>query len=157
MKEKQFCFVPTVSALALSNWEEKLNQDLLLPATNYFLTGKTGFEQVNAYFANAFHTRFNNSALFLYNWLNEPYLHIPAISPVIGTYSVPNNTTLYIQRGQLLEVNGGTVTNANIVAYPGSKIVLKNGGIIQLRNNGTLDMWRGAILDMQNGDIKITP
>ena len=155
MKEKQFCFVPTVSALALSNWEDKLNQDLQLSTTNYFLTGKTGFELIDAYSGNELHTDFYSSAAFLFDQLAPPLSHI-SWSPLYTLHTISG--TLYLRPGELLEVNsGGIVLNANIVAYPGSKIVLKNGGIIRLRSNGTLDIRSGAIIDFQYGDVEITP
>ncbi|MDR1372484.1 MAG: NVEALA domain-containing protein [Dysgonamonadaceae bacterium] len=60
--ENKFCFVPTVSALAVSNWEPMLTQ------TNNLATPfDYAFTQPN----NEPHTRFNSSATYLYGHLTS--------------------------------------------------------------------------------------
>ena len=65
--QKQFCFVPTVSALALSNWKDKLTVNL--QNENFYTSGTSKFEQYFTSSANDLHTRLNASASFLYNQL----------------------------------------------------------------------------------------
>jgi hypothetical protein len=68
---KQFCFVPTVSSLAIPNWTSKLTQNLNgsglnIPFNHYF-------SQSN----NEAHTDFHSSAGFLYNQLVDYKLSGP--------------------------------------------------------------------------------
>ena len=61
IKQRSFCFIPTVSALALSDWNTKLTQNVSAvstPFSNKFTPN-----------SNEIHTRFNSSASFLYNQL----------------------------------------------------------------------------------------
>ncbi|GHS87357.1 hypothetical protein FACS1894201_08600 [Bacteroidia bacterium] len=63
IKQPAFCFVPTVSALALNDWQTKLYQDL---DNNLYSSGNTGFLRYYVQNKNELHTRFNSSADFLY-------------------------------------------------------------------------------------------
>jgi hypothetical protein len=82
IKQSKFCFVPTVSALALSNWETKLTQNLNGIATP--------FNDVFTQGANELHTRFNSSAAFLYSHLIPP-ISGPATICATATYTLSNN------------------------------------------------------------------
>jgi len=62
IKQSQFCFVPTVSSLALSDWSTKLTQSLSSVTTSPF---HSTYTQEN----NQLHTQFSSSASFLYNHL----------------------------------------------------------------------------------------
>jgi hypothetical protein len=63
VKQSQFCFVPTVSALALTNWQTELTQNLSRATTPFYRTFTQG--------DNELHTRFNSPAQFLYNQLAD--------------------------------------------------------------------------------------
>jgi hypothetical protein len=68
IKQKYICFIPTVSSLALQDWETKLTQRV---------NTSPAFNDVYTQSSNELHTRFNSSALFLYNHLiNIPDLAI---------------------------------------------------------------------------------
>ena len=78
-----------------------------------------------------------------------------------GTFKVPSGKTLqmregcriYVMDGGTLEVDGGTVTNADVL--------IKDGGTLTLKNNGTLKLYRygkfsgedNAIININNGQI----
>lgn len=60
---------------------------------------------------------------------------------------------IIVRSGSTLEVDGGTVSNAYILALPGSKVTVKNGGKINLRGGGYLDIRQGAEFDFQSGTL----
>ena len=57
-----------------------------------------------------------------HNRLVPSLSHLPN-SPFYNSYTIPNGKTLYLWPGDMLEVYGTTISNANVKAYPGSKIV----------------------------------
>lgn len=79
-----------------------------------------------------------------------------------GKFTVPPGKNLILEKtskiivrpGAILEVDGGTVSNAYILALPGGSITLKNNGMIKLRNNSYLDIQKGATLTIESGEIE---
>ncbi len=112
VKQPKFCFVPTVSALALSDWESKLTQPLN--------TGQitSPFSSIFTQDSNELHTRFNSSAGFLRDHL------IGAISGDTVIYGSANFT---IANGN---ATSWTVTPTNIFTITHSNATSATVGVI---------------------------
>lgn len=61
-----------------------------------------------------------------------------------------NNSTSAIYGGKLI-INGGTLSNVNLVLKPGATLRIINGGIMDSRN--AFEAPNGAIVDLQYGQI----
>jgi hypothetical protein len=62
-------------------------------------------------------------------------------------------TTIIIDPGAQLKVDGGTVSNVNLSIASGGKVTLTNGGKLILRTNTDLEIPAGAIMDISDGEI----
>ena len=119
--QKQFCFVPTVSALALSDWSTRLTQNLAGVSTPFY--------QVFTPSANELHTRLNSSASFLYNQLypfgQDVYIQNETIS---NRYIRGRN--IYVGRTVTTTKPQGNVVisnNANVVFDASQSIIFDAG------------------------------
>ena len=61
--------------------------------------------------------------------------------------------TISIKAGGELVVDGGVITNADIIYAAGGKLTIKNGGKLVMRTNTNFDVPIGAIADIENGLI----
>lgn len=86
IKQSQFCFVPTVSSLALNDWSTRLTQNLSGVSTPFFAT----FAQAD----NQLHTRFNSSASFLYNQLTASVIYPTITGPDVLDCGSPTAFTI---------------------------------------------------------------
>jgi len=95
IKQSRFCFIPTVSALGLSNWKDKLTVNL--QNEDFFASGTSDFDQYFTPAVNELHTRLNSSASFLYTQLTNPvFWFSPNVSSFCGSNSSPvKNPSLY--------------------------------------------------------------
>lgn len=80
-----------------------------------------------------------------------------------GTLTIPygknlsltdKTSKIIIRKGGTLVVDGGKVSNANVLALPGGRVELKNGGTIQLRQKGKVAIKEGATFLNLYGSIK---
>ena len=79
-----------------------------------------------------------------------------------GTFKVTAGRTLdmregcrlYVMEGGTLEVDGGTVENADIFVKSGGALNLKNNGRIHLYRYGKLDAEKGATLNALHGEVQ---
>ena len=89
---KKFCFVPTVSALDLSDWKSKLSSNL--QGQDLFSQGSTNFEYtsgvINA--SSEQHTTFNSSNQFIINQLKDKPVY--PNTPIQSTFCGSQNVTL---------------------------------------------------------------
>ena len=114
MKQKRFCFIPTVSSLALQNWEANLMQPVpAFPSPSFFDTYLQS--------ENEDHTNLSSSALFLYQ-------HLTGTNPVISGASSIYTSQQSVYTIENLPVNA-TVTwscsnNLSIVSAQGGRIVV---------------------------------
>lgn len=78
-----------------------------------------------------------------------------------GTLRITNNSnfsmswrsSILVLPGATLEVDGATISNANINAAAGSKVVLKNDGKIIRRSKGEVNIRHNAKLEIYKGQI----
>lgn len=78
-----------------------------------------------------------------------------------GKFTVPAGKNLILQKnskiivrpGAAFEIDGGIVSNAFILALPGSTVTIKGGGTVYLRTGGYLDIRQGALFDFQSGTL----
>jgi len=112
----QFCFVPTVSALGLSNWKNLLTSNI--NNTNFYATNLANFSDYYTPISNQYHTQFNSSASFLYNHLivtNSQNVYIQNETISTNRYIsgqniyVGNNVTTSKPTGNVLITNGAAV------------------------------------------------
>ena len=69
------------------------------------------------------------------------------------TLQMPDACRLYVLDGGTLEVDGGVITNADILIKDGGTLKLVNNGTIHLNRFGEVDTELGAQVEMQNGEI----
>jgi hypothetical protein len=110
MPQKQFCFVPTVSALALSDWQTQLTSNL--SGKDFWAQGTSEFDQFFTQSSNEFHTRFNSSATFLYNQLTAPPLQF-----IENNFDFCGQTTFHIKNWRNAAVKWETGSNFTIGSY----------------------------------------
>ncbi len=131
IEQPQFCFVPTVSSLALNDWETRLTQNLSGVSTPFFAT----FAQGN----NQLHTRFNSSASFLYNQLTASVIYPTITGPDVLDCGSPSAFTIsYAPTGYTWtcssNLNPGTASgNSKIFTATGSG----TSGWVAINANGT--------------------
>jgi len=135
VQQPQFCFVPTVSALALSNWKDKLTVNL--QNEDFFATGASGFDQYFTSSANELHTRLNFSASFLYTHLTCPLFYFnPNVSSFCGTSSSvvknPSNYSLTWSVSSGFTIKTSDNTSATIVSPVNTQV-----GILTCKYNNT--------------------
>ena len=79
-----------------------------------------------------------------------------------GTFKIPAGKTLlmregcriYVLEGGTLDVDGGTVENADILLKPGSVLNVKNNGYVLLNRYGKLDAEQGATVNALYGEVR---
>lgn len=92
-----------------------------------------------------------------YTAREEKYTHI-VITPN-GKLTVKNilnlfgRVNIYIASGGQLLIDGGVVTNAEIIMSSGSQLTIENGGKLVMRTNTNFNPSLGVIVDVQDGEI----
>ena len=123
IKQPNFCFVPTVSALALNNWQSLLTTNL--QGHDLFAQGKTDFEYIS-YPLNKSerHTLFDSSNGFLINQLKDKPISPDSFQPSFcGTQTVtvknPLNRPLsWSVSDNTFTITSSSNTSANIASAP---------------------------------------
>jgi hypothetical protein len=140
VKVDKFTFIPTVSALGLSDWQSKLTSNLS--------TGSITTTFVRRFMPNSneVHTFFANGASFLVNEISAT----PSAATIIGTMNVTSNR---LYNRNIVVKSGGTL-NVNNATLGANKITVESGGTINLSNNGKIEC-KG--LDVANSGIINTP
>lgn len=72
---------------------------------------------------------------------------------VCAPLNMLGNVSIYIKSGGNLIVDGGTITNANIIMEPNAKLLIKNGGIILMKSGTDFIAPTGSIVDIEHGAI----
>ncbi|MCL1937868.1 MAG: hypothetical protein FWF52_05685 [Candidatus Azobacteroides sp.] len=131
--QPQFCFVPTVSALGLSNWKDKLSANL--QNEDFYASGTSDFDQYFTSSSNELHTRLNSSAPFLYTHLTCPVFYFnPNVSSFCGTSSSivknPSNYALTWSVSSGFLIKSSTNTSASITSPLNTQT-----GILTCKNN----------------------
>ena len=79
-----------------------------------------------------------------------------------GTFKIPSGKTLqmrdghriYVLEGGTLEVDGGTIQNADVLVKSGGTLNIKNNGGIHLNRYGKLNAEKGAIVNALYGEVQ---
>ena len=77
------------------------------------------------------------------------------VIPAGKTMTLNNTSAVIVRAGSVLEVDGGSILNAQLLVQKGGTINIKNNGVIKLRSNTEFEMEEGAIMDMPYGGIDI--
>ena len=78
------------------------------------------------------------------------------------TFKIPSGKTLqmrdgyriYVLEGGTLEVDGGTIQNADVLVKSGGTLNIKNNGSIHLNRYGKLNAEKGAIVNALYGEVQ---
>jgi len=135
--QKRFCFVPTVSALGLSNWKDKLNENL--QNEDFYASGTSNFDQYFTPATNDLHTRLNLSAQFLYTQLISPpiYFDTPSSSfNFLANVALKNPMNIPVSwsiSNNNIGLNNPTNTSVNVYCYKANETgILKASSSIPL-------------------------
>ena len=154
IKKEEFTFIPTVSALALSNWETQLNSNL----ASMDLSSYTGFKRYFIPTTNERHTNFYTSASFLVNEINST----PTDAIITGTVNISSNRqfnrNIIVKNGATLNILSGVTldaSNKKIIVEQGGKVVANNNSVIYCKNidvaaGGTFSNDTRTILNFTN-------
>lgn len=79
-----------------------------------------------------------------------------------GTFKIPSGKTLqmrdgyriYVLEGGTLEVDGGTIQNADVLVKSGGTLNIKNNGSIHLNRYGKLNAEKGATVNALYGEVQ---
>ena len=79
-----------------------------------------------------------------------------------GTFKIPSGKTLqmrdgyriYVLEGGTLEVDGGTIQNADVLVKSGGTLNIKNNGGIHLNRYGKLNAEKGATVNALYGEVQ---
>ena len=71
-----------------------------------------------------------------------------------STIMMKSNSIIKVKNGGKLILNGGLLSDANIVVESGGTLIINNGGIIRLRHNGQFLTEVGAIVSINQGNIE---
>lgn len=127
----RFTFIPTVSALALSNWQSQLTSSLRAQA---LFPSNTTFERYFLPDGNELHTNFSSAAGFM----NTEVSAIPLASQILGTVNVTSNKQyerdIIVRNGGHLNITGNALLNAE-----NRTITVQNGGRITISNSARMD------------------
>ena len=132
--QPSFCFVPTVSALALTNWKDKLTSTL--QNTDFYANGTSDFDLYFMPTINEFHTRFNSSAPFLYSHLTAPAFSYKSNQYLFcgaNTISINNTFNSPISWSVSPGFSLGTLNNTSSVV---NSISTNQSGLLTASSNG---------------------
>ncbi|GHT68704.1 hypothetical protein AGMMS50239_34340 [Bacteroidia bacterium] len=123
IKQSTFCFVPTVSSLALSDWSTTLTQNLSNVTTSPFYS-------IFTQGANELHTRFNSSASFLYNHLYPFNQDVYIQNETITSNRLIEGKNIYVGRAVTATKPQGNVlitNNAQIIFKVAENVFFEAG------------------------------
>lgn len=81
------------------------------------------------------------------------YIPSNAKLTVKNVLNLLGNTTISIDNGGELIIDGGVITNANLSFTTGGKLEIKCGGKLVMRTNVTFNAPLGALVEINNGEI----
>jgi hypothetical protein len=126
--QTKFCFIPTTSALCLSNWKDMLYNNLT--TTNLYANGTCPFEYYFTQTDNQFHTRFNEAASFLYDHLYTDYsLDTYVQNEILSTSRYIGGNNIYIGYNVTSDKPIGNVkiNNGANVVFDGKNVTFDSG------------------------------
>ncbi|OAV71883.1 hypothetical protein Barb4_00324 [Bacteroidales bacterium Barb4] len=142
IKQQYFCFIPTVSALALTDWNTRLTSKI-------DPTIKTSFERNSMPLSNGLHTSFEAGASFLVNEFLEKDLSITG-TETTGKFFYQNGSVTIKAGGSETVGNGGHLESSrSIIVEKGGKLTVKQGGSVTCKDftaseGSTIDIEPGA-------------
>lgn len=86
----------------------------------------------------------------IYTNIRIPSTSILCVKNICNIFGQVN---IYIESGGELIIDGGVITNANIIMNSGSKLTIKNTGKLVMRTNTDFSAPLGAIVDVSNGEF----
>ncbi|MDR1198946.1 MAG: hypothetical protein LBK94_08070, partial [Prevotellaceae bacterium] len=148
IKQQQFCFIPAVSSLALSDWETKLTQPV---------SASTEFDYMYAQSLNELHTRFNSSAKFLYDHLTGGYFEIAGANNIYSLQQV-TYTIAHLPAGTTVTWSGSS--NVNIISGQGTSQVTISvcsdyTATLTATLSGTIDKILTKNIAVKAGDLHV--
>ena len=72
---------------------------------------------------------------------------------ITGTITLTGNGKIRVCEGGILEINGGTLQDADLELIQGCQVIIKNNGNINMASGKTFDAPEGAIVDITYGSI----
>ena len=72
---------------------------------------------------------------------------------ITGTTSLTGNGKIRVCEGGILEINGGTLQNADIDLIPGCQVIIKNNGTINMASGKEFYAPAGAVVEIPYGSI----
>ena len=86
----------------------------------------------------------------LYDSFTVPYGRTLTIT---GSTMCMGNSTITVQSGGSLIIDGGILANAAIVLYPNSTVTIENGGAIYTRPGYDFYAPLGCVVEVEEGSI----
>lgn len=130
LKKSSFCFIPTVSAIGLSNWKDRLTTPL--NNTNFYAYALTPFRYYFAPFSNEDHTDFSSSASFLYNHFISSCIIPDELEDDIYIQNLTISTDRYF-RGKNIYIGNNVTTSlpqGNVIINNGAKVIFDGKTVI---------------------------
>jgi len=72
-----------------------------------------------------------------------------------GNCIMPFKANITVKTGASLNINGGTIQNADIIVESGGNLIIQNNGKLIINNDDELQVNTGGILDYSYGDVEI--
>ena len=72
---------------------------------------------------------------------------------ITATTSLTGNGKIRVCEGGILEINSGTLQNADLELIPGCQVIVKNNGKINMASGKTFNAPTGVIVDISHGSI----
>lgn len=72
---------------------------------------------------------------------------------ITGTLSLTGNSRIRVCEGGILEIDGGTLQNADLELIPGCQVIIKNNGKVDMANGKTFEIPEGTVVDIPYGSI----
>ena len=130
LKQSSFCFIPTVSAIGLSNWKDRLT--IPLNNTNFYAYGLSPFRYYFAQSNNELHTDFSSSASFLYNHFISSCIIPDELEDDIYIQNLTISTDRYF-RGKNIYIGNNVTTSlpqGNVIINNGAKVIFDGKTVI---------------------------
>lgn len=130
LKKTSFCFIPTVSAIGLSNWKDRLTTPL--NNTNFYAYGLSPFRYYFAQSDNEYHTQFDSPASFLYDHFISNCVIPDELEDDIYIQNLTISSDRYF-RGKNIYIGNNVTTNVpqgNVLINNGAKVIFDGKTVV---------------------------
>jgi hypothetical protein len=130
VKQTSFCFVPTVSAIGLSNWKDRLM--LPLNNTNFYAYGLSPYRYYFAQSNNDIHTSTYYAANFLFTHITNGCVIPDELEEDIYIQNLTISSDRYF-RGKNIYVGNNvtsTLSQGNVIINNGAKVIFDGKSVI---------------------------